>query len=303
MVANKENKRLKRQKQELFRKSAKPMIGNQLANETEDISKPASQTDNNEEINDDGITDNDSFMGRNYYEENQQDYYFPRDLSQSNLSQKVPPPAVSPPQHNINFSLSKDSQKVPPPAVSLPQENIHFPLNKDFNNPMSIEDRDYLSNSGKEQLNTIAVQDDVQNSESISTVTEDKSFESGLLSKSNEELIQILLKMRKQRKKGNEDLEEINEMTVNEVLKCSKYDLFKRVQFIRHQSVLREYEKKGSIGRFVMRKLKIEKSRRKIFWNTYFPVVRKGIKSQRNIIHTNIRRKFLGKLCAFFLKN
>jgi len=96
-----------------------------------------------------------------------------------------------------------------------------------------------------------------------------------------------------------DEQEEINELTLGQVIKCTKYDLFKKVQFIRHKNILVEYEKKGTIGRFVMKKLKIKKERRKRFWNTYRPMVRKGIKSQRNVIHTNIRRRFLGKFCDY----
>ena len=180
------------------------------------------------------------------------------------------------------------------------EDNINLTLSKDYIQPLSLDDGDSLLKSGKDKINTVAiVQNDTQNAEIISTVTEEKSFESNLHSKSHNELIEMVMNMRKHKNQDNGDVEEINEMTVNEVFKCAKNDLFKCVQFIRHQSVLREYEKKGSIGRFVMRKLKIKKNRRKRFWNTYFPIVRKGIKSQRNIIHTNIRRKFLGKFYNF----
>ena len=32
------------------------------------------------------------------------------------------------------------------------------------------------------------------------------------------------------------------------MIKCTKYDLFKKVQFIRHKNILVEYEKKGTIN-------------------------------------------------------
>jgi len=146
----------------------------------------------------------------------------------------------------------------------------------------------------KEHVKTVSVNKDTDINEEISTVTT-RSLESKLETYSKEQLLQYIAIVG--RKKNDEllNVEEINELTVNQVLKCVKYDLFKRVQFIRHKSVLQEYKKKGSIGRFVMKKLNIEKKRREMFWNTYHPMVRKGIKSQRNIIHTNIRRNFLGK--------
>ena len=125
-----------------------------MDDETKNISKKLSQNNNNEEIDGD-VIDNDIFMDRDYYQENQQGYYYLQNMSQGNLSQQVPPPAVSPPQENINFSLSTGS---------------------DFNNTMSVDHGEYLSYDGKEQINTIAVQNDANNSESISTVTEDKSF-------------------------------------------------------------------------------------------------------------------------------
>ena len=266
-----------RKRQEILRKIDEEKNDSQLSSETDNIPNSITHNDHEEENDDDNaVNERENFVHRNYYEENQQGFYYPRNNAGSNVLPKVSPAPENEGEDNIKLSLSKDY--------------IH---------PLSLDDGDSLLKNGKDKINTVAIENDAQNAEIISTVTEEKSFESNLHSKSHEELIEMVMKMRKNKNQDNEDVEEINEMTVNEVFKCAKNDLFKCVQFIRHQSVLREYEKKGSIGRFVMRKLKIKKNRRKRFWNTYFPVVRKGIKSQRNIIHTNIRRKFLGKFNNF----
>ena len=74
-----------------------------------------------------------------------------------------------------------------------------------------------------------------------------------------------------------------------------RYNLLDTIMFWRN--IL----KKGSIGRFVMKTLKIKSSRRQIFWNTYSHHVQRGIKSQRNVVHTNLRRKFMGKIISFIL--
>jgi len=173
------------------------------------------------------------------------------------------------------------------------QEFLNYSLNV---NDSQTKMFDNASDLGmvKEHVKTVSVNKDSDINEEISTVTT-RSLESKLETYSKEQLLQYIAIVG--RKKNDEllNVEEINELTVNQVLKCVKYDLFKRVQFIRHKSVLQEYKKKGSIGRFVMKKLNIEKKRREMFWNTYHPMVRKGIKSQRNVIHTNIRRKFLCK--------
>ena len=245
-IENEETNRIRRRK-EILLKIDEDKNDSQFSSETENIPNSITHNGHEEENDDDNANDRDNYIHRNYYVENQQGLYYPR-------NPKVSPSPESQGEDKIKLTLSK--------------------------------------------INTVA--NDVQNSEIISTVTEEKSFESNLNDKSHEELIGMVMKMRKQKNQDNEDVEEINEMTVNEVFKCAKNDLFKCVQFIRHQSVLREYEKKGSIGRFVMRKLKVKKNRRKRFWNTYFPIVRKGIKSQRNIIHTNIWRKFLGKCFMIF---
>ena len=274
-IANEETNRIPR-RQEILRKKDEEKNGSQFSSETENILNSITHNGHEEENDDDNVNERDNFVHRSYYEENQQGFYYPRNIAGSNVLPKVSP--------------SPESQAV---------DNIKLTLSKDYIHPLNLEDGDSLLKSGKDKINTVAIQNDARNAEIISTVTEEKSFESNLHSKSHEELIEMVMKMRKRKNQDNEDIEEINEMTVNEVFKCAKNDLFKRMQFIRHQSVLREYQKKGSIGRFVMRKLKIKKNRRKIFWNTYFSYVRKGIKSQRNIIHTNIRRKFLGKFNNF----
>ena len=274
-IAIEETNRIRR-RQEILRKIDEEKNDSQFSSETENIPNSITHNGHEGKNDDDNANDRDNYVHRNYYEENQQGIYYPRNITEGNVVPKVSP--------------SPESQA---------EDNIKLTLSKDYIHPLSLDAGDSLLKSGKEKINTVAIQNDAQNAEIISTVTEEKSFESNLHAKSHEELIGMVMKMRKQKNQDSEDVEEINEMTVNEVFKCSKNDLFKCVQFIRHQSVLREYEKKGSIGRFVMRKLKIKKNRRRRFWNTYFPVVRKGIKSQRNIIHTNIRRKFLGKFYNF----
>lgn len=173
------------------------------------------------------------------------------------------------------------------------QEFHNYSLNVN-DSQTKMFDNDSDLGMAKEHVKTVSVNKDTDINEEISTVTT-RSLESKFEAYSKEQLLQYIVSVGIRKNDELLDLEEINEMTLNQVLKCVKYDLFKRVQFIRHKSVLQEYEKKGSIGRFVMKKLNIDKKRRKIFWNTYHPMVRKGIKSQRNVIHTNIRRKFLGK--------
>ena len=116
----------------------------------------------------------------------------------------------------------------------------------------------------KEHVKTVSVIKDPDRNEEISTVTT-RSLESKLEAYSKEQLLQYIVSVGIRKNDELLDLEEINEMTVNQVLKCVKYDLFKRAQFIRHKSVVQEYEKKESIGRFVMKKLNIDKKRRKIF--------------------------------------
>lgn len=275
IIAIEQSNRIQRSK-EILRKLDEEKNDSLFSSETENNPISTIRNGHEEENDDNNDNDKDNYVHGHYYEENQQGLYYPRHIAEGNGLPKVSPSPASQPEDNIKLTLSKDY--------------IHT---------FSLEDDNTLLKSGKEKISTVAIRNDAQNAEIISTVTEEKSFESNLHGKSQEELIGMVMKMRNQKNQDNEDVEEINEMTVNEVFKCAKNDLFKCVQFIRHQSVLREYEKKGSIGRFVMRKLNVKKNRRKRFWNTYFPIVRKGIKSQRNIIHTNIRRKFLGKFYNF----
>ena len=62
------------------------------------------------------------------------------------------------------------------------------------------------------------------------------------------------MEIKKRKQDVIDEQEEINAMTLGQVVKCAKYDLFKKVQFIRHKKILDEYESRGSIGRFVMKK-------------------------------------------------
>ena len=171
------------------------------------------------------------------------------------------------------------------------QEFLNYSLNVNDSQTKMFDNASDLG-MAIEHVKTVSVNKDPDRNEEISTVTT-RSLESKLEAYSKEQLLQYIVSVGKRKNDELLDLEEINEMTLNQVLKCVKYDLFKRVQFIRHKSVLKEYEKKGSIGRFVMKNLNIDL--KKTFLKTYYSMVRKGIKSQRNVIHTNIRRQFLGK--------
>ena len=141
----------------------------------------------------------------------------------------------------------------------------------------------------------VTVENEPNRIESVSTIT-DRSFQSNLENYTKRQLFEYIVEIKKRKQDVIDEQEEINAMTLGQVVKCAKYDLFKKVQFIRHKKILDEYESRGSIGRFVMKKLKIKKERRKRFWHTYRQMVRKGIKCQRNVILTNIRRRFLGKV-------
>ena len=169
--------------------------------------------------------------------------------------------------------------------------------------PMSAVTAPYvtqnIANVPNNTIPTVTVANDPNISEAMSTVTTARSFESNLDNYSKQQLLYYIKNNKRKKHNLEDEQEEINELTLGQVIKCTKYDLFKKVHFIRHKNILVEYEKKGTIGRFVMKKLKIKKERRKRFWNTYRPMVRKGIKSQRNVIHTNIRRRFLGKFCDY----
>ena len=136
----------------------------------------------------------------------------------------------------------------------------------------------------------------LDNASAISGITLSTNLENYTKTQLLQKIISMRNAARRDKERDREDCEDINKHTEGQVIKVTKQDLFKRVQFIRHKNLLSDYSKKGSIGRFVMNKLGVEKNRRKRFWNTYGAVVRKGIKAQRNVVHTNIRRRFLGKI-------
>ena len=77
----------------------------------------------------------------------------------------------------------------------------------------------------------------------------------------------------------------MNPIQETNLLKTTKFELFRYVQFIRHDSILENYTSKNSIGAFVMNQLGVDTEDRHMFWKTYRHVVRKGIKVQRNITH------------------
>lgn len=197
---------------------------------------------------------------------------------------------------NPMMEISCNDQEKATTVTPSQKENglINFTLSEDNNNPIPFSNTECILELKKKTKTSCNVENDSQKSEQLSALTA-RSLGSKLETYNKEQLLQYIISIKNGKECQLLDIEEINEMTLISVIKCSKYELFKRIQFIRHQNVLKEYEKKGSIGRFVMNKLKIDKKRRKVFWNTYYPMVRKGIKNQRNVIHTNIRRKFIGK--------
>lgn len=87
----------------------------------------------------------------------------------------------------------------------------------------------------------------------------------------------------------------MNPIQETNLLKTTKFELFRYVQFIRHDSILENFTSKNSIGAFVMNKLGVDTTDRTIFWRTYMHVVRKGIKVQRNITHSALKKQFLCK--------
>ena len=87
----------------------------------------------------------------------------------------------------------------------------------------------------------------------------------------------------------------MNPIQETNLLKTTKFELFRYVQFIRHDSILENYTSKNSIGAFVMNQLGVDAEDRCMFWKTYRHVVRKGIKVQRNITHSALKKQFLSK--------
>ena len=195
---------------------------------------------------------------------------------------------------NINSRDTLGNEKVSTVTPMSNEQGILKLSLDNEDNQMSLGNTDTLLETEKRRVKTVTVENDPNQNEEISTVTA-RSLETRLETYTREQLLQYIIRIKKTKENELLDVEEINELTLTQVITCAKFELFKRIQFIRHPSLLKDFEKKGSIGRFVMRKLKIKKERRKIFWNTYFNTVRKTVKSQRNIIHTNLRRKFLGK--------
>jgi len=98
----------------------------------------------------------------------------------------------------------------------------------------------------------------------------------------------------KSRLDGTKKLE-LNPIQEGHVRKIVKIELWKRIQFIRHTHVLDGYETDGTIGKFVMDRLSIDKNCREGFWECYKHVVRKTLKQHRNVVHSALRKKFISK--------
>ena len=98
---------------------------------------------------------------------------------------------------------------------------------------------------------------------------------------------------------------ELNPIQEGHVRKLVKFELWKRIQFVRHTHILDGYETDGTIGKFVMDRLNIDTNCREGFWECYKHVVRKTLKQQRNVVHSALRKKFIGTFtfinCFFFL--
>ena len=89
---------------------------------------------------------------------------------------------------------------------------------------------------------------------------------------------------------------ELNPIQEGHVRKMVKIELWKRIQFIRHMHVLDGYDSNGTVGKFVMDRLSIGKNCREGFWGCYKHVVRKTVKQQQNVVHSALRKKFIGEL-------
>ena len=109
---------------------------------------------------------------------------------------------------------------------------------------------------------------------------------------------QSIIEKLKTRLNGAKKLE-LNPIQEGHVRKLVKFELWKRIQFIRHTHVLDGYETDGTIGKFVMDRLNIDCNSREGFWECYKHVVRKTLKQQRNVVHSALRRKFVGEF--FFI--
>ena len=123
---------------------------------------------------------------------------------------------------------------------------------------------------------------------------------------SDNDLRRIIENQRKEIEKLNSRLLgrkklEINPIQEGHVRKLVKIELWKRIQFICHMHVLDGYESDGTIGKFVMDRLSIGENCREGFWECYKHVVRKTLKQHRNVVHSSLRKKFIGKYHNIFL--
>ena len=98
----------------------------------------------------------------------------------------------------------------------------------------------------------------------------------------------------KSRLDGTKKLE-LNPIQEGQVRKIVKFELWKRIQFIRHTHVLDGYETDGTIGKFVMDRLSIDNNCREGFWDCYKHVVWKTLKQHQNVVHSALRKRFISK--------
>ena len=116
---------------------------------------------------------------------------------------------------------------------------------------------------------------------------------------SDNDLRRIIEKQREEIEKLNSRLIgrkklELNPIQEGHVRKLVKVELWKRIQFIRHMHILDGYECDGTIGKFVMDRLSIGNDCREGFWECYKHIVRKTLKQHRNVVHSSLRKKFIG---------
>ena len=117
---------------------------------------------------------------------------------------------------------------------------------------------------------------------------------------SNDELRRIIedqhnqIEQLKSRLDGTKKLE-LNPIQEGHVRKKIKIELWKRIQFIRHTHVLDGYETDGTIGKFVIDRLSIDKNCREGFWECYKHVVWKTLKQHQNVVHSTLRKKCISK--------
>ena len=89
----------------------------------------------------------------------------------------------------------------------------------------------------------------------------------------------------KSRLDGTKKLE-LNPIQEGHFRKIVKFELWKRIQLIRHTHVLDAYETDGTIGKFVIDRLSIDNNCREGFWECYKHVVQKTLKQHRNVVHS-----------------